>query len=117
MCTLCSISMSAIELAAASRFLASDGYDPVSSKRVVSSADARRINALMLMAGTYDAAGAFAFEIGIPCKSGVGGGIVGIIPDAASVCVWSPGLDETGNSLVGRAALASFVNRSGLSVF
>lgn len=114
---LCGIAMSTTELAAATRYLANDGTDPASGKQIVDAEKTRRINSLMLMAGTYDAAGAFAYEIGLPCKSGVGGGIVGIVPDVTSVCVWSPGLDETGNSLAGRAALASFVKRSGLSVF
>ena len=113
----CSIAMTAKQLARATRYLANDGVDPKAGKKVISAEDTRRINALMLMSGTYDAAGAFAFEIGIPCKSGVGGGIVGIVPDSVSICVWSPGLDSTGNSLAGRAALSSFVARSGLSVF
>jgi glutaminase len=109
--------MNVKQLARATRFLANDGIDPRVGKTVVTPEDARRINALMLMSGTYDAAGAFAFEIGIPCKSGVGGGIVGIIPGFVSLCVWSPGLDKTGNSLAGRMALAAFMEKSGLSVF
>ena len=108
--------MTCQELARAARFLANDGLDPNSGNKIVDPDDARRINALMFMAGTYDAAGAFAFEIGIPCKSGVGGGIVGVIPDQETVAVWSPGLDKTGNSLAGRAALASYVRQSGRSV-
>lgn len=113
----CSLAMTARQLARATRFLANDGVDPGTGRAVLDPLDARRINALMLMAGTYDAAGAFAYEIGIPCKSGVGGGIVGIVPDRVSVCAWSPALDATGNSLAGRAMLASFVTRAGLSVF
>ncbi|MDH3683474.1 MAG: glutaminase [Acidimicrobiia bacterium] len=113
----CSLSMTARQLARATRYLANDGIDPSTGRAVLDPLDARRINALMLMAGTYDAAGAFAYEIGIPCKSGVGGGIVGIVPDQVSICAWSPALDQTGNSLAGRAMLASLVSRSGLSVF
>jgi len=71
----------------------------------------------MLTCGTYDAAGEFAFRIGMPCKSGVGGGIVAVVPDTLSMCVWSPGLDETGNSQLGMKALEMFVARTGLSVF
>ena len=78
---------------------------------------ARRVNALMLTCGTYDAAGEFAFRIGLPCKSGVGGGIVAVVPDRLSLCVWSPALDPTGNSHLGRMALELFVARTGLSVF
>lgn len=113
----CSLTMTARQLVAAVRFLANDGVDPRTGRVVVDRLDARRINALMLMAGTYDAAGAFAYEVGIPCKSGVGGGIVGIVPDRAAVCAWSPALDATGNSCAGRAALAALVARSELSVF
>ncbi len=77
----------------------------------------RRINALMLTCGTYDAAGDVAFSIGLPCKSGVGGGIVAVVPDQLTLCVWSPALDATGNSLLGMKALELFVARTGLSVF
>ena len=84
---------------------------------MIQPAQARRINALMLTCGTYDAAGEFAFRIGLPCKSGVGGGIMAIVPDRLSLCVWSPALDKTGNSQLGRQALEMFVARTGLSVF
>ena len=83
----------------------------------MSERQARRLNALMLTCGTYDAAGEFAFRIGLPCKSGVGGGIVAVVPDRLSLCVWSPGLDDTGNSLLGMKALEMFAARTGLSVF
>lgn len=63
------------------------------------------------------AAGEFAFCIGLPCKSGVGGGIVAVVPDTLTLCVWSPALDATGNSAIGRRALELFAARAGLSVF
>ncbi len=113
----CGVAMSARQLVTATRYLANDGVDPATGRTVLDPLDARRVNALMLMAGTYDAAGEFAYEIGLPCKSGVGGGIVGVVPDRATVCVWSPPLDPTGNSLAGRAALAAFVARTGLTMF
>ena len=113
----CSLAMTASQLARAVRFLANDGIDPATGVAVLRPTEARHVNALMLMAGTYDAAGAFAYEIGIPCKSGVGGGIVGVVPDRATVCAWSPALDATGNSLAARAALAALVARTGLTVF
>jgi glutaminase len=113
----CAISMSTRQLARAMSFLANDGVDPHSDARVLDTLQARRVNALMLTCGTYDSAGEFAFKVGIPCKSGVGGGIVGVIPDQLSVCVWSPPLDEGGNSLAGRHALQHLVQETGLSVF
>ena len=84
---------------------------------VVSERQARRLNALMLTCGTYDAAGEFAFRIGLPCKSGVGGGIVAVVPDRLTLCVWSPAVDESGNSVLGTRALELFASRSGLSIF
>ncbi len=111
------VMMSARQLARSVRFLANDGVDPASGRQVLSDLDARRVTALMLTCGTYDAAGAFAFEVGIPCKSGVGGGIVGVVPDRLGVCAWSPPLDETGNSAAGRIALDLLVERSDLSIF
>jgi glutaminase len=71
----------------------------------------------MLTCGTYDAAGEFAFRIGLPSKSGVGGGIIAILPDRLSLCVWSPGLGPSGNSVAGMRALELFVELTKLSVF
>ena len=113
----CSIRMNCIQLARAAGFLCRDGVRPDGRGALVSERQARRINALMLTCGTYDAAGEFAFLIGLPCKSGVGGGIIGVVPDKLSLCVWSPALDATGNSFLGRLALESFTGRTGLSVF
>lgn len=113
----CSVAMSCVQLARAAAYLCNDGRHPLTGEAVVTERQARRINALMLTCGTYDAAGEFAFRIGLPCKSGVGGGIVAVLPDTLSLCVWSPGLDETGNSLLGMKALELFVARTGLSVF
>ncbi|MRI31749.1 glutaminase [Endozoicomonas sp. OPT23] len=113
----CSLSMSCQDLARAFRFLAQDGKHPYKDKQVVSKRKARRINSLMMTCGTYDEAGEFAFNVGLPCKSGVGGGIVAIIPGEMSICVWSPELGTKGNSLPGTEALKYFVEQTGHSVF
>ena len=71
----------------------------------------------MLTCGLYEGVGNFAFRVGIPAKSGVGGGIVGVVPGTLTVCVCSPELDEAGNSLVGTNALELFIGKTGLSIF
>jgi glutaminase len=113
----CAIMLSARQLARAVRFLANDGVDPASGNRILSAPLARRVMAVMLTCGTYDAAGEFAFSVGLPCKSGVAGGIVAAAPDHSGICVWSPPLDSAGNSLAGRIALHELTDRLELSVF
>jgi len=113
----CALAMSCRELAAATGFLANDGVCPRRAERVVSVRQARRINALMLTCGLYDAAGEFAFSVGVPGKSGVGGGIVAVVPKRLAICAWSPALDDTGNSVAGARALERFTTLTGLSVF
>ena len=114
----CAIRMSCRRLAQATGYLCRDGAHPVDGQpALVTERQARRLNALILTCGTYDAAGEFAFRIGLPCKSGVGGGIVAVVPDRLSLCVWSPALDATGNSLLGTRALELFAARTGWSIF
>jgi glutaminase len=113
----CSIRMSCRQLARATGYLCRDGAHPNAGVPVVSERQARRLNALMLTCGTYDAAGEFAYRIGLPCKSGVGGGIVAVVPDRLSLCVWSPAVDASGNSVLGTKALELFASRTGLSIF
>ena len=112
----CAIEMSCRQLALAGRYLMLDGGHP-GGGRVVSPRRARRINALMLTCGHYDASGDFAFRVGIPGKSGVGGGILAIVPGRASIAVWSPGLNASGNSQLGTLALEELARRTGWSVF
>lgn len=113
----CSIAMNTPQLAKAGLFLVDDGRNPVTGARVVSPQRARRINSLMLMCGHYDGSGEFAFRVGLPGKSGVGGGIMAIAPGKASIAVWSPGLDEVGNSKLGTEALEKLVQHTGWSIF
>ncbi|MGS0526960.1 glutaminase [Zobellia nedashkovskayae] len=77
----------------------------------------KRINALMLTCGFYDEAGEFAFEVGLPGKSGVGGGIVALLPNVYCVATWSPGLNPKGNSKLGMAALEELTTKTGHSIF
>ena len=113
----CAIAMSCRQLARAGLFLAAEGRDPVTGERVVSRQRAKRVNAVMLTCGHYDGSGDFAYRVGLPGKSGVGGGILAIVPGAASVAVWSPALNAQGNSLLGALALEMIAARTGWSVF
>lgn len=116
-CRQCSITMSCAELARAGAFLARHGTIPWSGTRILDPSSSKRLNALMLTCGTYDAAGDFAYRVGLPAKSGVGGGILAIVPDELAVAVWSPGLDSTGNSLAGTYALERFTTLTARSIF
>ncbi|HWS26736.1 MAG TPA: glutaminase [Xanthomonadales bacterium] len=113
----CSLTMSCTDLARGFSFLANRGICPWTGDPVLTPSQAKRIGALMLTCGTYDAAGDFAYAVGIPAKSGVGGGIVGIIPNQLAVAVWSPALNAKGNSLAGTAALELFTTHTGMSIF
>lgn len=113
----CSIAMNTHQLATAGLFLANNGINPTTGYAVVSPQRAKRINALMLMCGHYDGSGEFAFRVGLPGKSGVGGGILAIAPGKASIAVWSPGLDVIGNSKLGTEALELLASKTGWSVF
>lgn len=112
----CALSMSCLELAKAGVFLANGGVD-VAGRQVITRQHSKYINALMLTCGTYDAAGKFAYRVGLAAKSGVGGGIIAVLPGQFSVCVWSPGLGPSGNSLLGAKALRLLTERSGCSMF
>ncbi|WP_432055672.1 glutaminase [Streptomyces sp. bgisy022] len=112
----CSVAASCADLASATSFLARHGLR-ADGTRLLSRSEAKQVNAVMLTCGTYDAAGDFAYRVGLPGKSGVGGGIIAVVPGRCTLCVWSPGLDEHGNSVAGVAALDRFTTLTGLSVF
>ncbi|MDE1992533.1 MAG: glutaminase [Rhizobiaceae bacterium] len=113
----CALSMSCEQLARAGLYLAARGSNPTTGHSVVSPKRARRINALMLTCGHYDGSGDFAYRVGLPGKSGVGGGILAVAPGIGSIAVWSPGLNKVGNSQLGAVALEMLAVRTGWSVF
>jgi len=116
-CRQCAIEMSCVELATAALFLADRGVAPVSGERILDASSAKRLSSLMLTCGTYDAAGDFVYRVGLPAKSGVGGGIVAVLPGEMAVCVWSPGLDANGNSLAGALSLEWLTTLTQQSIF
>jgi glutaminase len=109
----CAIEMSCAQLAKAGRFLIG-GHD---APALISRSSVRRINALMLTCGHYDGSGDFAYRVGLPGKSGVGGGILVIAPGRASIAVWSPGLNTNGNSQLGTLAVERLAQMTGWSIF
>jgi len=113
----CAITMNTEELSRAMLFLAFGGSDPLSGKVFATPSQAKRINAVMLTCGHYDASGEFAFHVGLPAKSGVGGGIVATVPGKMSIAVWSPALNKYGNSHAGTLALELFTSKTGVSIF
>jgi glutaminase len=113
----CSIEMSCKQLARSFLFLANGGVVPATGERILSASAAKRINAIMLTCGFYDQAGAFAYLVGLPGKSGVGGGIVAVIPGELAIAVWSPELNSQGNSILGIKVLELFTTRTGMSIF
>ncbi len=113
----CAITMTCRQLARAGLHLAAGGTDPLTGQRLAARETVQAVNALMLTCGHYDASGDFAVRIGLPGKSGVGGGILAVVPGEAAVAVWSPGLNANGNSLVGTLALEDLARRTGWSLF
>jgi len=116
-CAVCAIEASCVELARAGLFLANQGFNETSRNRVVPRRTAEQICPLMLTTGTYEHSGKTAFTIGLPTKSGVGGGMLAVMPGRGTICAWSPRLDSTGNSVRAMAALEHLSSSACLSVF
>lgn len=113
----CAIEMSCVDLARSFRLFSTNGLNPWDGKRILTVSRNKRMNAVMMTCGLYNAVGDFAYRVGIPAKSGVGGGIAGIIPGEMSIATWSPALDKTGNSLVGIEALEHFTTITEKSIY
>lgn len=116
-CNQCSIAMNCVDLAKSFLFLANHGVNPHSGEGILSVSRSKRLNALLMTCGFYDESGDFAFRVGLPGKSGVGGGIVAIIPGQLSIAVWSPELNRFGNSCMGIETLERFTTDIGISIF
>lgn len=113
----CAIAMNTLDLAKSFLFLANSGVNPKSNKQILDRRMSKKMNSLMLTCGLYDAVGDFAYRVGLPGKSGVGGGIVAIVPNTLSVAVWSPALNKFGNSYAGTKALELFTTYANNSIF
>lgn len=114
---LCSIEMTCDELAKTFLFLANYGNNPITGDKIISTSKSKRINAVMQLCGLYDEAGEFSFRVGLPGKSGVGGGIVAVHPGKYSIAIWSPRLNKKGNSSKGMKFLEEFTTATESSIF
>ena len=112
----CAIQMNCQQLTKAF-FMFMNGGKCMQEQTYLTTSQIKRINALMLTCGFYDEAGEFAFEVGLPGKSGVGGGIVALLPNKFCVATWSPGLNKKGNSKLGMEALEKLTTATGQSIF
>ncbi|MGB3606192.1 MAG: glutaminase [Psychroserpens sp.] len=114
---MCSLEMTCQQLSQTFTFLANGGKKITDGKQIITSSQSKRINALMLTCGFYDESGEFAFRVGLPGKSGVGGGIVALYPNNFAIVVWSPKLNKNGNSARGMLLLEEVTTHSELSIF
>ena len=113
----CSISVNCRDLARIARIFANHGKHPVTGKQVFPSEYAKYVNATLATCGMYDGSGEFALTVGFPAKSGVGGGILGVIPHRMGIGVFSPALDRHGNSIAGMQALSQLSQALDLSIY
>lgn len=114
---ICSLEMSCKELSSLFLFLANGGKNVKTGKPIVSKRQSKRLNAIMQTCGFYDEAGEFSFRVGLPGKSGVGGGIIAVHPEEYSIAVWSPRLNKKGNSYRGFSFLEEFTTATKSSIF
>lgn len=114
---LCSIEMSVVDLSKSFMIFVNHGILMSDNTRIITRSKTKRINALMQTCGFYDEAGEFSFKVGLPGKSGVGGGIVAVHPEKYAVAVWSPRLNNKGNSYLGMKALEILTTKTDLSIF
>lgn len=114
---ICSLEMNCQEISNTFLFLTNNDFRTNEKKQILNISQAKRINAIMLTCGFYDESGEFAFKVGLPGKSGVGGGIVAIHPNKYCIAVWSPKLNKKGNSLRGMKFLELFTTKTQSSIF
>ncbi|HXA03037.1 MAG TPA: glutaminase [Cytophagaceae bacterium] len=114
---MCSLEMTCAELSAAFLLYCNQGHLVKTDEQILTKSQTKRMNALMQTCGFYDETGEFTFKVGLPGKSGVGGGIAAVHPREYSVAVWSPKLNHKGNSVLGMKTLELLTTKSGLSIF
>ena len=113
----CSVKATAVDLAKIAFVLANKGVNPETGERIFEAEYAKYVNAVMMTCGMYDGSGAFAVHVGVPAKSGVGGGIMAVVPGEMGIGLYSPALDDKGNSVAGIKALELLSKELNLSIF
>ena len=114
---LCSINVTCKDLAAIGAVFADNGIEPKSNSRMISKEKCRIVKAVMATCGLYNESGLFAATVGIPAKSGVGGGILAVVPNQMGIGIFSPLLDDKGNSIAGMRFLSDLSRELDLSVY
>jgi glutaminase len=113
----CSVGVTAKQLAAMGATLANHGKNPLTGEQVIDRENIPHILAEMMMAGLYDGSGGWAWHVGIPAKSGVGGGILAVVPGKGAIAVFAPPLDEAGNSVKAQETIAFVAGQLGINLF
>lgn len=113
----CSIGVTASQLAVCAATIANGGFNPVTRRQVFDAALAPKVTTLISSVGFYEHTGDWLYTSGIPAKSGVGGGVMGVLPGVLGIAAFAPPLDDAGNSVKGQAVIKSFMNKLGLGVF
>jgi glutaminase len=113
----CSVGVTALQLAKMGATLANNGTNPATGQQVIKRENVQEILSSMMMAGLYDGSGGWAWHVGLPAKSGVGGGLVAVMPGKGAIAVFAPPLDEAGNSVKGQEVIQYVANRLDLNLF
>lgn len=113
----CSVNVTARQLAVMGATLANGGVNPITKERCLDAKYVPKVLAVMLMAGFYDESGRWCWDAGLPAKTGVGGGIVAVVPGKMAIVGFAPPLDEAGNSVRGAKSIGNIVNALGLNLF
>ncbi|MGO9303743.1 MAG: glutaminase, partial [Candidatus Korobacteraceae bacterium] len=113
----CSVGVNALQLARMGAMLANNGINPATGEQVIKREDIPYILSTMTMAGLYDSSGSWAWHVGLPAKSGVGGGIVAIAPGKGAIAVFAPRLDDAGNSIKAQKVIEYVANHLNYNIF
>jgi len=113
----CSVGVTAIQLARMGATLANQGVNPATGERVIKQENIAEILSTMMMAGLYDGSGGWSWHVGLPAKSGVGGGIVAVAPGKGAIAVFAPPLDEAGNSVKAQEVIQYVANKLDYNIY